>query len=77
MNLDFISEVWDALRSHVDSNERASAAESLVSLLIDHNYEVDDIKESFRDKDVVKALKFYTEHEDEDEFHDEDDEYDE
>jgi hypothetical protein len=61
MNLDFISEVWEALRLHVDFNERGDAADTLVNLLIDNNYEIDDIKEAFRDKDITTALKGYAE----------------
>ena len=76
MSLDFTAEVWDALRSHIDFNERSDAADTLVNLLIDNNYESDDIKEAFRgDKEVLKALKGYIEEhdtEDYEEFEDED-----
>ena len=65
MSLDFVSEVWDALRTHIDFNERREAADTLVNLLIDNNYEADEIKEAFRgDKDMLTALKDYaSEHE--------------
>ena len=59
MKLDFVAEVWDALRSHIDFNDRTDAADSLVNLLIDNNYEIDDIKEAFKDKDITTALKGY------------------
>ena len=61
MSLDFVSEVWDALRDHIDLNERIVAADTLVNLLIDNNYEIDDIKEAFKDKDITRALKDYAE----------------
>ena len=68
MSLDFVSEVWDALRSHIDLNERTDAADSLINLLIDNNYEPEDIKEAFRgDKDLLSALKYYLEQHDVDE----------
>ena len=79
MNLDLVAEVWDALRSHVDMNERKDAADTLVNMLIDNDYEATDIKESFRgDKDILGALKFYVEqHEPDEEEEDEDlDEWD-
>jgi hypothetical protein len=78
MNLDLVAEVWDALRSHVDLNERKDAADTLVNLLIDNNFEADDIKDSFRgDKEVLKALKGYIEeHDSEDEYEDYDDDQD-
>jgi len=72
MSLDFTAEIWDALRSHIDFNERSDAADTLVNLLIDNNYEADDIKDAFRgDKEVLKALKGYVEeHDTEDEYED-------
>jgi hypothetical protein len=78
MSLDFVAEVWDALRSHIDFNERKDAADTLVNLLIDSGHDADDIKESFRgDKDIGGALKFYREqHETEEEYEEYDDEED-
>ena len=58
MKLDFVAEVWDALRSHIDYNDRTDAADSLVNLLIDNNYEAEDIKDAFKgDKEMLTALK--------------------
>jgi hypothetical protein len=79
MSLDFTVEIWDALRSHVDFNERSDAADTLINLLIDNNYEADDIKEAFRgDKEVLTALKGYTDAHDIEEYEEiEDDDQDE
>jgi hypothetical protein len=58
MSLDFVVEVWDALRSHIDLNDRTDAADSLINLLIDNNYEPEDIKDVFSgEKEVLSALK--------------------
>ena len=82
MSLDIVTEVWEALRSHIDFNERKDAADTLVNLLIDAGYDADDIKESCRgDQDIGSALKYYREqHEVEEEYEDydepEDDEWD-
>lgn len=78
MSLDFVSEVWDALRSHIDLNERSDAADTLINLLIDNNYEADDIKDAFRgDKEMLKALKGYAEQNDvEEEYEDYEDDTD-
>ena len=72
MSLDFVAEVWDALRSHIDFNERSDAADTLINLLIDNNYEADDIKDAFRgDKEMLNALKGYAEENDvEDDYED-------
>jgi hypothetical protein len=65
MTLNFVAEVWDALHHHIDFNERKEAADTLVNLLIENNYETDDIKEAFRgEKEILTALKDYiNEHE--------------
>jgi hypothetical protein len=78
MSLDFVAEVWDALRSHIDFNERSDAADTLINLLIDNNYEADDIKDAFRgDKEMLKALKGYAEQNDvEEEYEDYEDDTD-
>lgn len=69
MSLDFVTEVWDALRSHIDFNERKDAADTLVNLLIENNYEADEIKECFRgDKEITSALKYYAEQHDAEEY---------
>ena len=59
MSLSLVAEVWEALHSHIDFNERSDAADTLVTYLIENNYEVDDIKDEFKDKDITKALKEY------------------
>jgi hypothetical protein len=61
MKLDLITEVWEVLREHIDLNDRGEAADTLVNFLMDSNYEVEDIKEAFKDKDITKALKGYAE----------------
>jgi hypothetical protein len=79
MSLDFVAEVWDALRGHIDISERKDAADTLVSFLIDNNYEADEIKESFRgEKEILNALKDYvSEHELEEEYEEDYDDEDE
>ena len=61
MSLSIVSEVWEVLREHIDFNDRAEAADTLVNYLMDNNYEVDDIKDEFKDKEITKALKGYAE----------------
>lgn len=76
MSLSIVSEVWEALREHIDFNDRSAAADTLVNYLMDNNYEVTDIKDEFKDKDITKSLKGYAEQhfqEEEYEEYDEDD----
>lgn len=75
MSLSIVSEVWEVLREHVDFNDRSEAADSLINYLMDNNYEVDDIKSEFKDKDITTALKGYAEqHFQEEEYEEYDDE---
>ncbi len=77
MNLDFVAEVWDALRTHIDFNDRSEAADSLVNLLIDNNYEAEDIKDAFSgEKEVLTALKEYMAQQDTEESYEDYDEDD-
>jgi hypothetical protein len=78
MSLTVITEVWDALRDYIDMSERGEAADTLVNYLMDSNYEVDDIKDAFKDKDITKALKGYAEqHFQEEDYEDQDEDQDE
>ena len=80
MSLDFVAEVWDALRTHIDFNDRSDAADTLINLLIDNNYETDDIKDAFKgDKEMLTALKGYAEQHDAEEYeeYDEDEDHEE
>jgi hypothetical protein len=75
MKLDFVAEVWDALRSHIDFNDRTDAADSLINLLIDNNYEAEDIKDAFKgDKEMLTALKENLAHQDTEESYEDYDE---
>jgi hypothetical protein len=75
MKLDFVAEVWDALRTHIDFNDRSDAADSLVNLLIDNNYEAEDIKDAFKgDKEMLTALKENLAHQDTEESYEDYDE---
>ena len=78
MSLEFTVEIWEALRSHIDMHDRKEAADTLVNLLIESNHEVVDIKEAFRgDKDMLIALKYYSDQHDHEDEYEEDDEDDE
>jgi len=65
------------LRSHIDFNDRTDAADSLVNLLIDNNYEAEDIKDAFKgDKEMLTALKENLAHQDTEESYEDYDEDD-
>lgn len=78
MSVELSKEIWNELKRYVNIVDRADAAETLVSVLIDNDCNADDIKSVFKsDSEVKKALTSYLkDHADEDE-EDEDFEYDE
>jgi hypothetical protein len=74
------SEIWSELKRYVNTVDRAEAAETLVAVLIDHDEDVEDIRDAFKhDSDVKRALTAYLDNdksydeEDSDEEIDEDD----
>ena len=69
------SEVWNELKRYVNTVDRQEAAETLVAVLIDHDEDVEDIRNAFKhDSDVKRALTAYL---DNDKNYDEDEDIDE
>ena len=81
MSITVIAEVWRALKVEIDGANLTDAADSLINVLIDNDYETADIKEAFRrESEVMEALREYNsqyeEEEYEEEAEEEDDDYD-
>jgi len=54
------SEIWSELKRYVNTVDRADAAETIVSILIDHDSDVEDIRDAFKgDSDIKRALTIY------------------
>jgi hypothetical protein len=54
------SEIWGELKRYVNTVDRGEAAETLVAVLIDHDEDVEDIRDAFKhDSDVKRALTAY------------------
>jgi hypothetical protein len=69
------SEVWNELKRYVNTVDRQEAAETLVAVLIDHDEDVEDIRDAFKhDSDVKRALTAYL---DNDKSYDDEDDLDE
>ena len=76
MPVELVKEVWSELKRYVNTVDREEAAESLVSLLVDHDIDADDIRATFKsDSDVKRALAQYVKDHDEDD--EDEDDYDE
>ena len=77
MSLTIVAEVWSALKHEIDENNLSDAAESLVDVLIQNDYEASDIKAEFRrDSHVMDAVKAYiaSQEEEEDDYEEEEEE---
>jgi hypothetical protein len=78
MAVDLSHDVWNELKRYISTVDRADAADSLVSVLIDNDYDAEQIRSAFKsDSDIKRALQSYlddTEEEDLDE--EEEDDYD-
>jgi hypothetical protein len=81
MSAELSKEIWDEIKRYVNPQDRAEAAETLVSVLIDNDIAADDIKDVFKsDSEIKRALTSYLkdhaeEDEEDDEDEDEDDDY--
>ena len=75
MSVDLAQAVWEELKRYIGPLDRTEAADALVNLLVDSNFDADDIRDSFRgDEEVKKALQGYLDdHDDEEEIDDDDD----
>lgn len=77
MSITVVHEVWRAIKGEIDEANLPDAAESLVDVLIQNDYEASDIKAEFRrDSDVMDAVKAYiaSQEEDEEEYEEEEEE---
>ena len=55
-----VSEIWSEIKRYVNTVDRAEAAETIVSILIDHDSDVEDIRDAFKgDSDIKRALTVY------------------
>lgn len=54
------SEIWTELKRYISSVDRAEAAETVVSILVDNDCDVEDIRSAFKgDSDIKLALTNY------------------
>jgi hypothetical protein len=75
MSVDLAAAVWEELKRYVGTLDRTEAADAMVNLLIDSNFDSDEIRDAFKgDAEIKKALNAYISDrsDDEEEFDDED-----
>lgn len=54
------AEIWREIKRYINPIDRADAAETVLSVMIDHDCDHDDIREAFAgDTEMKRALKGY------------------
>lgn len=65
MSVQLAAEIWSLVRESIPYDDREHLADSLVSMLVDQGFDLDDIKYEFdNDSDVQDAIKYYIDDED-------------
>jgi hypothetical protein len=60
MSVDVAYDIWTEFRRFLSAPDRAEAADALVNVLIDNDYDAEDIRSAFKgDADVKRALQSY------------------
>lgn len=79
MAVDLAHDLWQEIKRYVSVVDRHDAADAVVSLLIDNDYDAAQIKDAFKgDNDIKRALQSYLDDtvDDEDLEEEEEDDYD-
>lgn len=77
MAVDIVHEVWQELKRHITTTDRAEAADSLINVLIDNDYDAEQIRDAFKgDNDVKRALQSFLDDAEDELDDDEDDDND-
>jgi hypothetical protein len=77
MAVDLSHDIWNELKRYISTVDRADAADSLVSVLIDNDYDAEQIRAAFKsDSDIKRALQSYLDDTEEDLDEEEEDDYD-
>lgn len=60
MPVDLAFELWSELKRYINNIDRSEAADALVNLLIDNDYDIEEIRQGFKgDSDIKKSLQSY------------------
>lgn len=58
--MDIAADLWSELKRYISVPDRSEAADLVVNLLIDNDYNAEEIKSAFKgDNDVRRALQSY------------------
>ena len=76
--VDVAADLWSELKRYISVPDRSEAADIMVNLLIDNDYDAEDIRSAFKgDNDVKRALQSYLDDAVDDDADEEEDDYSE
>jgi len=68
MSVELTHDLWQELKRYISVVDRDEAADIVVNMLIDNDYDITDIRQAFKgDSDVKRALQHYIDDADDDE----------
>jgi hypothetical protein len=77
MAVDLTSDLWQELKRYISVPDRQEAADVVVNLLIDNDFDAEEIRDAFKgDADIKKALQSYLDDLDVEPEEDDEDPYD-
>lgn len=77
MAMDLAHDIWQELKRYISTVDRHEAAEVMVNLLVDNDYDAEAIRDTFKgDNDVKRALQSFIEEIEEDLDEEDEDDYD-
>lgn len=79
MAVDLAYDLWSELKRYISIPDRHEAADVLVNLLIDNDYDAEHIRDAFKgDNEIKRALQSYlddVEEDEDDDYEDDDEDY--
>lgn len=77
MAVDLAADLWQELKRYISTPDRNEAADILINILIDNDYDAEQIRDAFKgDADIKRALKSYLQDTEEDLDEEDEDDYD-
>ena len=75
-NLLVPSELWSEIKRYISPVDRAEVADAVVNILIDHDFDAEQIRDAFKGDSDIKAALGHHADEEEDQYEDQDEDLD-
>lgn len=65
MSIQLVSQIWNLVSDSIPYNDRDQIAETFVGLLVEHGFDLAEIRQEFEwDQEIVQAVKYHSENDD-------------